>query len=349
MAPLCEQQLLYTAALVVWGLAFNRRRAWRNEGGTSAFGGCAIFLGFTGSAVNYVEIKESTILWLQLLIWTILLWQSWISFWWWVSTGMYAGEVADQDKRERRRARRAEKKKARQRRAAGGALASIALDGSVIESTGSRIARRMGLGGLRQRHASSSVADRVDALARQDSTSSTARLSRSEPPPQAGPETVSRRRKPSQHQGGDDAQDIEMDQMGQGTARPAVAESSSDPSDTTAPNIITRFLFQGWTGRLFSRLSVAHHQATRNRAMELPFARSPDGTGPFQVFNAVDEIAQESARAHHTRHRPPRQTYHHQQPTIDRSQEAENSNMPQSSWMWKGRIRQARLKEVDKF
>lgn len=330
-------QLLYTTALLVWGLAFNRQRAWRNEGGTSAFGICAILLGFTGSAVNYVEIKESTILWLQLLIWTILLWQSWISFWWWVSTGMYAGEVAERDKKDKRRVRRAEKKRARQRRAAGGALASVAIDGSAIETTSSRIARRMGLGTLRRRNASSSVADRTDALQRQDSGSSAARLTRIDSN-HLPAEAISRRRVQP-----DEPEAVEMDNMGEQQASRS-NESSSDPSDTTAPNAVVRLLNQGWTGRIFNRLSLAHHQATRNRAMELPFShRSAEGTGPFQVFNAVDEIAQSQER---NRSAPPSRPVEATSPT---AHPAHDSHMPDDSWMWRGRIREARLREVNHY
>lgn len=304
---------------------------------------------------------------------------------------MYAGEVADRDRREKRRARKAEKRRARARRAAGGALATVALDGSVIESTGSRVARRLGLGSLRHRHAPPTVADDTDRLHRQDSANSAARLTdngQNEP-------TLSRRRRPTfsgqsrqtQQQQGEDHEMERMDQHNRGTRSNA---SSSDPSDTTAPNAVMKFLTSGWSGRLLAALSLAHHQATRNRAaMELPFARTAaDGTGPFQVFNAVDEIAQQArdqdqpnnsnsnTRTTAVSRRPPSPSSspsHRadspsgasgslETPSPDatparqeeerppaRTPHAEQGSMPESSWMWKGRIRQARLRDVDRF
>jgi hypothetical protein len=81
--------LLYTTALLIWGLFINRSRAWRWEGSTASFGGLAIFFGLMGSILNYVEIKEDRLMWLQNSVWCILLWQSWLSFWWWVSAGAF--------------------------------------------------------------------------------------------------------------------------------------------------------------------------------------------------------------------------------------------------------------------
>lgn len=73
--------LLYTVALLFWGLAVNRKRAWRNDGGTSGFGVLAIFLALLGTGTNYLEVKEENVQWLSHLVWTVLLWQSWLSLW----------------------------------------------------------------------------------------------------------------------------------------------------------------------------------------------------------------------------------------------------------------------------
>ncbi|TNY20621.1 hypothetical protein DMC30DRAFT_352040, partial [Rhodotorula diobovata] len=80
--------LLYTMALFIWGLTINRSRAWRAEGGTAGFGALALVLGVLGTAVNFVEIKEERMRWLPGVVTCILLWQSWVGFWWWVGAGI---------------------------------------------------------------------------------------------------------------------------------------------------------------------------------------------------------------------------------------------------------------------
>jgi hypothetical protein len=58
-----------------------------------AFGAGATILAIVSTAINFVEVKEDTINWLQNLLWAIVLWQSWLGFWWWVGSGMGVGEV----------------------------------------------------------------------------------------------------------------------------------------------------------------------------------------------------------------------------------------------------------------
>ncbi|GAA93507.1 uncharacterized protein L969DRAFT_52194 [Mixia osmundae IAM 14324] len=108
MQAVCNSTLtlLYTIALLIWGLFINRKRAWRTEGGTAGFGAVSVTLALIGTAVNFVEVKEDALLWLPQVVVCILLWQSWVSFWWWVGAGMYAGEVADREQRKQRRERR---------------------------------------------------------------------------------------------------------------------------------------------------------------------------------------------------------------------------------------------------
>ncbi|KAK4693077.1 hypothetical protein P7C70_g9001, partial [Phenoliferia sp. Uapishka_3] len=74
--------LLYTLAIFIWGLTLNRSRAWRTDGGTAAFGIIALILGVTGTAVNFVEVKEDRMRWLPDIISCVLVWQSWMGFWW---------------------------------------------------------------------------------------------------------------------------------------------------------------------------------------------------------------------------------------------------------------------------
>lgn len=101
--------LLYTSGLLVWGLLVNRRRAWRTDGGTAAFGGGSVGLAFINTTVSFVEIAFDRLWWLPDILWTLTLWQSWLGFWWWVGSGMGIGEVEDRVERQERRRKRAEK------------------------------------------------------------------------------------------------------------------------------------------------------------------------------------------------------------------------------------------------
>ncbi|KAH8922702.1 hypothetical protein BT69DRAFT_1205039, partial [Atractiella rhizophila] len=71
--------LLYTVGLLIWSLYLNRQRAWRHQGDETAlgFGIISLFLAVTGTAVNYLEVKEDRLGWLPNVVWCILLWQSW--------------------------------------------------------------------------------------------------------------------------------------------------------------------------------------------------------------------------------------------------------------------------------
>ena len=95
--------LLFTAGLIIWGFIINKRRAWRTDGGTAAFGLSAIFLAVIGTSVNFLLIKEDRVPWLQAVEWAIVMWQSWLGFWWWVGAGMGIGEVEDRKARHRKK------------------------------------------------------------------------------------------------------------------------------------------------------------------------------------------------------------------------------------------------------
>ncbi|TIA87935.1 hypothetical protein E3P99_02898 [Wallemia hederae] len=101
--------LLFTAGLIIWGGVINRRRAWRTDGGTAAFGVSAIALAVLGTAVNFLLIKEDEVPWLQSVEWAIVMWQSWLGFWWWVGAGMGIGEVEDRRARKSKKTRRRNK------------------------------------------------------------------------------------------------------------------------------------------------------------------------------------------------------------------------------------------------
>lgn len=51
--------LLFTTALFLWGFVVNRKRAWRTDGGTAAFGAGALVLAVSSTAVNFLEVKVS--------------------------------------------------------------------------------------------------------------------------------------------------------------------------------------------------------------------------------------------------------------------------------------------------
>lgn len=103
--------LLYTAALLIWGLIVNRRRAWRGSGGTAAFGGGSVGLALINTAISFTEIKYDRLWWLPNVCWTLTIWQSWLGFWWWVSSGMGIGEVEDRQERLERKRKREERKR----------------------------------------------------------------------------------------------------------------------------------------------------------------------------------------------------------------------------------------------
>ncbi|SCV68729.1 BQ2448_850 [Microbotryum intermedium] len=130
--------LLYTFALFVWGLTLNRSRAWRAEGGTATFGSVAMILGVLGVAVNFIEIKEDRMRWLPSVIDCVLLWQSWVGFWWWVGAGMWTGEAEDVERRDAKKKKRAEaklrKREAKERldkREGGGSAIGSAASGPI--------------------------------------------------------------------------------------------------------------------------------------------------------------------------------------------------------------------------
>lgn len=113
--------LLYTFGLILWGLVVNRSRTWRTDGGTASFGTLAITLALLGTAISYLEVKEENLQWLDTLVWAALLWNNWLSLWWFVSAGMHQGEVEDRRIEMERKRQRQIRRLERQRRQLGGA------------------------------------------------------------------------------------------------------------------------------------------------------------------------------------------------------------------------------------
>ncbi|KAJ7072763.1 hypothetical protein C8F01DRAFT_1105137 [Mycena amicta] len=111
--------LLFTAALFIWGLLVKRKDAWRTDGGTAAFGCGALALALVSTALNFLYVpREEEYMWLPGLMWAVVLWQSFLGWWWWVGAGT---EFSLDEEELERMARRAEKRamrkqEARQRR-----------------------------------------------------------------------------------------------------------------------------------------------------------------------------------------------------------------------------------------
>lgn len=66
--------------------------------------------------VNFLEVVEERMKWLPGLVSCILLWQSWVGFWWWVGAGMWTGEAEEVEKKNAKKKRRAEAKVAKRER-----------------------------------------------------------------------------------------------------------------------------------------------------------------------------------------------------------------------------------------
>jgi len=97
----------------------NRKQAWRTDGGTAAFGIGAILFALASTAITIAYIpSQDQFEWVPGLTGAIVLWQSFLGWWWWVGAGMGITEVDEwlqrAEKRRKRRiarqARRAERK-----------------------------------------------------------------------------------------------------------------------------------------------------------------------------------------------------------------------------------------------
>lgn len=110
---------LFGISLAIWGFVVNRKQAWRTDGGTAAFGIGAIILALASTAITIAYIpSRDQFEWVPGLTGSIVLWQSFLGWWWWVGAGMGISEVDEwlkrAEKRRKRRiarqARRAERK-----------------------------------------------------------------------------------------------------------------------------------------------------------------------------------------------------------------------------------------------
>jgi len=119
--------LLFTLSLVIWGFFVKRDQAWRTDGGTAAFGAGAIFFALASTVLTFVYIpSKQQYDWLPGLIWAVIMWQSFLGWWWWVGSGMGVHEdgmegveemLRREEKRERKRKERQAKRVERRERA----------------------------------------------------------------------------------------------------------------------------------------------------------------------------------------------------------------------------------------
>ena len=119
--------LLFTLSLVIWGFFVKRDQAWRTDGGTAAFGAGAMFLALASTVLTFVYIpSKDQYDWLPGLIWAVIMWQSFLGWWWWVGSGMGVHQggmeaveemLRREEKRERKRRERQAKRTERRERA----------------------------------------------------------------------------------------------------------------------------------------------------------------------------------------------------------------------------------------
>ncbi|KAJ7747764.1 hypothetical protein B0H16DRAFT_1420917 [Mycena metata] len=124
--------LLFTTALLIWGSLVKREDAWRTDGGTAAFGCGAVALALVSTALNFLYVpREEEYMWLPGLMWAVVLWQSFLGWWWWVGAGAEPSfdkeEIARLARHEAKRAAR--KKEARERRRETKARAKVVWNG----------------------------------------------------------------------------------------------------------------------------------------------------------------------------------------------------------------------------
>lgn len=116
--------ILFSLSLAFWGFVVNRKQAWRTDGGTAAFGAGAIFLSLVSTALTIAYIpSQDQFEWIPGLTGAIVLWQTFLGWWWWVGAGMGINEVEEwlqrAEKRRRRRIAREAYRKERKDRFRG--------------------------------------------------------------------------------------------------------------------------------------------------------------------------------------------------------------------------------------
>ena len=238
--------LLYTSAFLIWGLTLNRSRAWRTDGGTAAFGVLAIVFGVIGTIINFLEVREERLNWLSPVVNTILLWQSWVGFWWWIGSGMFSGEARDIQQKNSKRIKRQAAKEAREARDDAPIGKASAAVGSGIQA----IRRRLTMNRTRSLGANSHHGSDIEMTTLPPSVAPA-------PVPTPAPDSTSLPTPPPPVSA--------AFRRVQSSASAGIVNPSTAPSTTSTPppptNPISRFLMS-----FMSRLSVAHDKATLENA-----------------------------------------------------------------------------------
>ncbi|KZT29604.1 hypothetical protein NEOLEDRAFT_1127313 [Neolentinus lepideus HHB14362 ss-1] len=96
--------LLFTFLLIIWAFFVNRKQAWRTEGGTAAFGVAAMALSILMTVLAFVYIPhKDQYEWYPELLHAVMMWQSYVGWWWWVGAGVSVGtypEVKPKSKKD---------------------------------------------------------------------------------------------------------------------------------------------------------------------------------------------------------------------------------------------------------
>ncbi|PWN28872.1 hypothetical protein BDZ90DRAFT_230879 [Jaminaea rosea] len=285
--------LLYTCALIIWGGLVNRRRAWRSDGGTAAFGGGAMGLAVMNTAMSFVQIRYDRLWWLPDICWTLTIWQSWLGFWWWCGAGMGIGEVEDRAEREARRKKRREKikrkleKEERQRRKAEQA----AEDGSDVLLGIKRIKDKITLtttseGGLKD----STLSRRIRGKAEASTENEDIELREIATHAEEGQDDAAAGEQPDRQAGRDGPALTSVSVVDDHRTQ----DGSSDSNPTTSAQTGPTHSHSGWMGRVgemvdhyqpsfirrrMRRLRIAHAAAAKKAATEQTILRN-------QVLNA---------------------------------------------------------------
>ncbi|EPQ52643.1 hypothetical protein GLOTRDRAFT_13941, partial [Gloeophyllum trabeum ATCC 11539] len=89
LANICSATLalLFTLMLLYWAFISNRKNAWRTEGGTAAFGVAAMLLSIIMTIMTFVYIPtKDQYEWYPELVHAIMMWQSYLGWWWWAGS-----------------------------------------------------------------------------------------------------------------------------------------------------------------------------------------------------------------------------------------------------------------------
>ncbi|KAF8511523.1 hypothetical protein JB92DRAFT_2934067 [Gautieria morchelliformis] len=306
--------LLFTLSLLIWGFLVNRKSAWRTDGGTAAFGAGALFLALVSTGLNFLTVFVTPRFeWLPPLLWAVVLWQSFLGWWWWVGS---ASGIAARDFNMERQGRKEQKRAKRKRRK---------IDSREDDSAGNR--------------SLASTATRLDRWR----SSVGVTLARRRPATNA-------QTPPSQSQVSTlQAESIEVASIASTTSAPGDAQSdvTSSPSTSRSPSYSTRLF--SVVHRAWRSLRQAHVRAARVQAIEHQMqlqmqlenghglGRFPGGTGGDPPLSAARVVDNEGASDEGS---PP----YSERNTAVRNQPNDEGTTRSTMWWW-GPLKKWRLRD----